>query len=347
MKCTAAPNTTNTTDREHDEVFHHSWVYYLKLSFLVVAILAIAFVNGLVVWALKRFVSLRKPSNVFIGGLAIADFCMVVPLLLKIVQQLTCSRDVCVAQGVTELITVSCISLHLACISVERFVSIKYCMRYDSIVTKRRVYTCLAVLWVISILFVFVIPVVKNSREFKDFADAFVTLCSRRRQPRMRDMPERMLIYSIVMLIVFFAVPCATIMLSNAYIFIASARQRRKIITQQIGGDHSKWGLVTKRLLGDLKAARTVFFIQVLFVLAYYPYFAVSLYRSEMSELNEKHFYRISKGWSFLTALTSFLNPVIYISGNEQFRRAFRKLLGIGKKENKDSCSSGRAGKQT
>ena len=326
-------------DEELDDVFDKTWVKDLTITFIAVVIVLTAFANGLVLWALKRFIALRKPANILLGGLAIADFCMVLPLTLKIVQISTRSPHVCVVQGISELIMISYTSLHLACIAIERFVSIKYCLRYDSIVTKRRIYVAIAVMWLFSIIVFFVVPVAIHPGHFQSLADGLLTLCSPKRKPRMSDLPDRVFYYAQFMLIFFFAVPCVIIFVSNTYIFVAASRQRRKIILLQTS-NVSKLRVIAKRLLGDLKAARPLFFIQVLFVAVYFPYFAVNVHRIEHSQDNERKLFRVSKSLSFLTALTSCLNPLIYASGNEQFRKAFRKLLGIRKKERRSSASS-------
>lgn len=313
-------------DDEQDHVFDKTWVKELTITIICVVIVLTAFANGLVLWALKRFVALRKPANICLGGLAVADFCMVVPLTLKIVQIFTRKGEVCVAQGISELITISYTSLHLACIAIERFVSIKYCLRYDSIVTKPRIYLAIAVMWLFSIVASFVIPVAIHAGHFESLADGLLTLCSPKRNPPMSDLPKRVFYYAKFMLLFFFALPCFIIFASNTYIFVAASRQRRKIIMLQ---SSSKLRVIAKRLLGDLKAARSLFFIQALFVAAYFPYFTVTVHRIENSQQNERMLFRVSKGLSFITALTSCLNPLIYVSGNEQFRKAFKKLLGI------------------
>ena len=331
-------NYSKVREKELDDKFDKSWVKHLTIYFLAIVIILTAFENGLVLWAMKRFRALRKPANMFIGGLAIADFCMIIPSTLKIVQITTRVPEVCVAQGITMLVTVCCISLHLACIAIERFVSIKYCLRYDSIVTKRRIYISIAFMWTFSLVASIVIPVAIHPGHFQDLADGLLTLCSPKRKPRMSELPTPVFHYAEFLLIVFFALPCIIISLSNTYIFIASSRQRRKIIQLQ-SSNISKTRAAARRLLGDLKAARMLFFIQALFVAAYFPYFAVTVLRIELSKHNERLLFRVSKSLSFLTALTSSLNPLIYTSGNEQFRKAFRKLLKIGEKKRRPDAS--------
>lgn len=186
-------------------------------------------------------------------------------------------------------------------------------------------------MWTFSILVTFVIPIAIHRNHFQDLADGLLTLCSPKKKLTLRERPGIVFHYAEFILSFFFAIPCVIILLCNTYIFVASSRQRRKIIQQT--ADVSKWAAVTKRLLGDLKAARTLFFIQALFVAAYFPYFAVTVHRIEHSEHNERQLFRISKSLSFLTASTSFLNPAIYVSGNKQFKKAFRKLLRIPKKK--------------
>lgn len=305
------------------------------ISFTALVIVLVTFENGLVLWALKRFVTLRKPANILLGGLAVADFCMVIPLILKIIQISTRVPVICLLQGITEHITVSCTSLHLACLAVERYISIKYCLRYEYIVTKRRIYACIAVLWTFSIVVSFIVPVSVDSGTFGRLADSLVTLCSpSKKYGRMSDLPQHVFYYAKFMLISFFVVPCVVILLSNMYILIASSRQRKKIMLAQ-SSDVSKLRAAAKRLFGDLKAARMLFIIQLLFVVTYFPYFAVTVYRLEKRKHNDRVYFRVSKSLSFLTSLTSCLNPIIYVSSNKQFRQAFRKLLGIRKNGNR------------
>ena len=311
-----------------ENVFKETWLKVLKIVFYSVVIILTAIGNGLVLWALKRFVSLRKPGHIYLGGLAFADLCMIIPLVLRITNDFAGDKTVCIAQGITEIIFVCCVSLHLGFISIERFISIKFALRYDALVTQTKIYISIIVLWSVSILAAFFIPFAINRNDFEHLTDGVVTLCSPDdKHGKMSKMPKNVFGYAVFMFCFFFCLPCAMILFSYTYIFITSCRQRHKFV-KVVNEDESRLNNVAKRFFKEFKVAKKLFVIQALFIVTYFPYFAVSIVRMERGgDGQERKLLYTSRIFSLLASLTSCLNPVIYVSGNEQFKNAFKKLL--------------------
>lgn len=308
-------------------VFEETWLKVLRIVFFSIMVILTAIANGLVLWALKRFVSLRKPGHIYLGGLAFADLCMIIPLVLRITNVLAPNDTVCVAQGITEVIFVCCVSLHLGCISIERYISIKFALRYDALVTGTKIYISIIVLWFLALSAGFLVPFAISADHFEHLTDGVVTLCSPDKgHGKMSEMPHNVFAYAVFMFSFFFCLPCAMILFSYTYIFIVSCRQRQKVV-KVVNGDESRRNYVAKRFFKEFKVAKKLFLIQALFILTYFPYFAVSIVRMERDQRNERMLLYTSKTFSLLTCLTSCLNPIIYVSGNEQFKNAFKKLL--------------------
>ena len=110
--------------------------------------------NSLVLVAILRTPSLRSPSTVFLGSLAVSDL-----LVGLVVQPLFISselkfRSFLVDASYKILSVLACgVSIFtMATISVDRFLALRYHMRYPDLMTKNRAIFISATFWFISFL---------------------------------------------------------------------------------------------------------------------------------------------------------------------------------------------------
>ena len=107
--------------------------------------------NVLVVRAFCTFSTLRRTaSNIILVSLSVADTLMGVVFMLRITNILCPKLPPHLICSVTSMLSLtfnSVIILHLALISVDRFIAVKFAMRYLSIVTNRRVLIASIAVW--------------------------------------------------------------------------------------------------------------------------------------------------------------------------------------------------------
>ena len=124
----------------------------------------ITLLNTLIIIAFKTKPRLRAMHNILLGSMAVTDVAVgIVVQPLFITQQIVLIAGgslplYCKFRQINLILTpIFCILsvLHLALIAVERFVAMKYSLRYDSIVTKFRLFVAVSCCWFITIVYWF------------------------------------------------------------------------------------------------------------------------------------------------------------------------------------------------
>ena len=131
------------------------WKFILMLN--VHGIITIVALVGsyFVLRAFHKFWKLRTASNNILVSLSIADGLLAIPLILDIIQLcLKCNVGHCPlmhilkeVDGTITMFLLSVIVLHLSLMSSERFIAIKFALRYQAIVTKRRARIVSIAMW--------------------------------------------------------------------------------------------------------------------------------------------------------------------------------------------------------
>ena len=120
-----------------------TWKFILLLNFDVIITVASLVGSYLVLRAFHKFQNLRTASNIILVSLSTTDGLLAIPCILDIIHLTLRYNLLCVpvlkkVSGTFTFFLVSVIVLHLALMSVERFVAIKFALTYHNIVTKRR-----------------------------------------------------------------------------------------------------------------------------------------------------------------------------------------------------------------
>ena len=252
-------------------------------------------------------------------SLSIADGLLAIPLILDIIHlclkysDTDCPRILKEVYGTITLFLLSVIVLHLTLLSSERFIAIKFALRYQAIVTKRRARIVSIAMW----LWALVVNVAVPGKDFKKL----------RRQMRANNNTSQVLHirwHLVFQAVSMFLVPLLIILCSYTYIFIVSYKQRQHVREQ--GRDVP--GMPT--IKHQMKGARTLAIVVALCLLSIIALLVVTSLRIFFGKLlggrghkmlPEKIVYDVAM---FLNAIC---NPLIYGWKNEEFRNAFRKML--------------------
>ena len=316
-------------------------VKIISLSLKAILILPTIFGNTLVFRAFYKFPSLRTASNIILVSLSVADSLTVFPFILHISSialelvkssSSTSIQWLCKSSAWLSLALASVIILHLALISVERLIAVKFPLRYHNIVTFRRVVIASITVWLWAVAATLVFP--QTFRADSSSRNAYETCyrafhpCSRdqersrlRRNDQKVPFSARKWAYQIFLVISLLAIPILIILSSYGYVFVV-ARKHRKQIREQ----HNTQGVSTRR--SELKGAYTLGIVMGVCLSSFVPLFVVTGCRL----LRLRTVVRSLSWFKFIVydlalGLNACLNPLIYAWRHEKFKNAFRELL--------------------
>ena len=313
-------NTTGIPDSFTEKLPIGIKVVFVSLYALLT--IGAIFGNLLVITAFWKFSNLRKASNSILVSLSVADMLIAVVSVLHITNILgpkTSPHQLCGATSMLNLTFNSIIILHLALISVERFIAVKFSLRYQSIVTNRRaLIASIAVwLWGIGVCMVFPEPLKAGGlKTFTQFLKA-LTPCFKhfKNQPFILQ-SNSVKAYLIFLVMTLLVVPIAIVVISYSYIFNVACKQRKQIRQEE--------GNLQVSMKREMKAARTVAIVVGLCLASFVPLVVILCLRFLTSTvISSEHMY----GAYFAASLNALWNPLIYCWRNESFRKNFKRLL--------------------
>ena len=286
------------------------WEFILMLNVHGIITIIALLGSYLVLRAFHKFRNLRTASNNILVSLSIADGLLAIPLILDIIQ--LCLKynggirpPILKSVGVTVTsFLLSVIVLHLTLMSSERFIAIKFALRYQAIVTKRRARIVSIVMWLWALVVIVAVPrVFKTATTGKDF--------------RVHIKSHLFVFQAVSMCLV----PLLIILCSYTYIFIVSYNQRQLVREQ--GCDIP--GMPTVKY--HMKGARTLAIVVALCLLSIIPMLAVTFLRVKSLEGRCRHKLLRQILYDVAMFVNAICNPLIYGWKNEEFRNAFRKML--------------------
>ena len=298
-----------------------------------IVIIAVIFGNSLLFRAFQKFLNLRTASNSILVSLSVANSLTVVAFTLDIAFNTLKPKEnislrahhlLCKVSASSSFVIISVIILHLGLISVERFIAVKFPLRYQTIVTYRRaVLACLAVwLWAVAVTVVF--PLALKADDGDSFKRLYQTLHPCYKCPgkaRRLIPPPSAKGYLIFLMISVLVIPILIILCSYGYISLVSRKHRRQMQEQD-----NIQGVPTAK--EEMKGARTVAIIVGVCLISFVPLLIVTSYRF-CGEPYHKNKERIIKHsvYIFALGLNASLNPIIYGWRNAKLRSAFVKIL--------------------
>ena len=256
--------------------------------------------NTTTIYVLRKSSSLSNPLTILLLSLAVSDLgvgSLVQPLYIALLVNRIQDRDrnaYLYYAFTTFVIFFSFASFFgVMALSVDRFLAIHLHLRYQELVTPRRVVTVVISIWVFSAFF------------------AFIALC----------------IPTIVSFMIFSVIDFACLLTTtwlNFKIFVAVRRLTSQIQALQVQEPHPTCGAMANAA-SLRKTAVGTFYVYFVFLVCYLP--QVCSYGALVFSIS-----RTVKQVLLLTTLTivflnSSLNPVIYCLKMRQFRRAVMALL--------------------
>ena len=259
--------------------------------------------NVVALWLFYKHKSLRTISNRFLASLSMADAfvgLVIDPVLIVIICWIQPE-----VQGNLFMITImlwihttAATTLNSCCVSIDRFIAIRFPFRYQDSLTKRRCFAVIILVWFISLC----LPSLMFSREGMElFVSITITIC---------------------------LVPLLVVSFCYILIFKLARKQFRRILETTNIPDSGENMRV--RVMQNFKAIKTVGFVLSACIITWMP--SVVLLLVEIYYIEEKHIIMKVKSvvWPWVLAIavsSSVINPLIYYFRNSDFRRAFRRTF--------------------
>ncbi|XP_028447387.1 trace amine-associated receptor 13c-like [Perca flavescens] len=279
-----------------------------SISLLTVAL------NLLVIISVSHFRQLHTPTNILLLSLAVSDF--LVGLLLmpgEILRKTSCwflGDIVCTLyKYVTAIILASSIG-DIVLISVDRYVAICDPLHYTTRITVNRVKFCVCLCWLCSLSYSFLYlkdDLTQTGRYNSCYGECVFVI-------------EYFI--GVMDLVLCFIVPVILIVALYLRIFavaVSQAHAMRSHITA-VTLQHS---VTPKAKKSELKAARTLGVLVVVFLMCFCPYYSVSLAGDNLVNASAA-FYVL-----FLFYSNSCLNPVIYAFFYPWFRKSVKLIVTL------------------
>ena len=264
--------------------------------------------NVVVVWLFHKHESLRTISNRFLASLSVADAfvgLVIDPFWIVIICwiQPRGQKNLSMITKMLWIQTTAATTLNSCCVSIDRFIAIRFPFRYQNMLTKRRCFAVIILVWFISLSLPFLI----FSRERKDRKELFVstifTMCL------------------VLLLVVSFC---------YILIFKLARKQFRRILPAKNIPDSDE--NVRVRGMQNFKAIKTVGFVLSACIITWMSSVVLQLvtfyYIEEAKRCTLRKIKFVVSPWVEAIAFTSSaINPLIYYFRNSDFRRAFRRTF--------------------
>ncbi|XP_067458780.1 trace amine-associated receptor 13c-like [Thunnus thynnus] len=286
---------------------------FLKILLSSFSLLTVA-PNLLVIISVSHFRQLHTPTNLLLFSLAVSDFLVgLVVMPGAVLQQTSCwflGDFMCfLCHYISFIITSSSVG-NMVLVSVDRYVAICDPLHYTTRITVRRVKLCVCLCWFFSALFSIV------------FTKDEVT------QPGKHNSCQGECVFAIdyisglVDFVLNFIVPVTLIIILYMRVFVVAVSQARAM-RSHIAAVTLQVSLTLTSKKSELKAARTLGILVVVFLICLCPYYWVSL-AGYISPNTSAELFVLS-----LLHFNSCLNPVIYALFYPWFRKAIKLIVTL------------------
>ena len=256
--------------------------------------------NAVVLWLFYKNQSLRTISNRFLASLCVADFLvgLVIDPVWIAIRVFTQPKRAGILKQVINVLWIHSTAatvFNLCCVSVDRFIAIRFPFPYQDIITKKRCYAVIIMVWLISLFLPFSRILVDNRTNIEKlwFSLTFIT----------------------------FVLPITVVALCYFYIFKAARKQANRIKGENL--QHSNEMNGPFRAIQDYKAIKTTGIVLGVFIVSWMPSLVVSVvdYVTASDKCVDHRLAYVVWPWIEAIAFTSSaINPWIYCFRNGEFR---------------------------
>ena len=264
--------------------------------------------NVVALWLFHKHESLRTISNRFLASLSMADaFVGLVIDPVWIVIRCWIQPEVYSNFFLIFIMlwthTTAATTLNSCCVSIDCFIAIRFPFRYQDILTKRRCYAVIILVWFISLSLSFLIFLKERLKKLELFVFIAITMC---------------------------LVPLLVVCFCYILIFKLARKQFRRILLAKNIPDSGE--NVRFRVMQNFKAIKTVGFVLSACIITWMPSVVLQLvkfyYMEEEKRCRLRKLKFVESPWVEAIAFTSSaINPLIYYFRNGDFRRAFRRTF--------------------
>ena len=261
--------------------------------------------NVVALWLFYKHESLRTISNRFLASLSIADVLvgLVIDPYWIVIRCWNSQRVQRKLSMITKMLwihTTAATTLNSCCVSIDRFIAIRFPFRYQDSLTKRRCFAVIILVWFISL-----------SLPFLMFSKEGMELCV-------------LIAFTICL------VPLLVVSFCYIIIFKLARKQFRRILLAKNIPDSGE--NIRVRVVQNLKAIKTVGFVLSACIITWMPsvvlHLVIFYYMEEEKRCRLRKLEFVVSPWVEAIAFTSSaINPLIYYFRNSDFRRAFRRTF--------------------
>ncbi|XP_028249667.1 trace amine-associated receptor 13c-like [Parambassis ranga] len=285
----------------------------LQIMLSSISVLTAA-LNLLVIVSVSHFRQLHTPTNILLLSLAVSDF--LVGLLLmpgETLRKTACwflGDLVCSLYNSVSFMITSASVGNMVLISVDRYLAICEPLHYTARVTERRTKLCVCVCWLCSVLYGILIvkdDLTHPGRHNSCYGECVIVVDY---------------ITGTIDLLVSFIIPVTVIVVLYLRVFVVAVSQARAM-RSHVTAVTLQCSVTVTAKKSELKAARTLGVLVVVFLICFFPYYCVTLAGDD--SLN-------SSSVSFVLDLFYFnscLNPVIYALFYPWFRKAVKLIVTL------------------
>ncbi|XP_028249013.1 trace amine-associated receptor 13c-like [Parambassis ranga] len=279
----------------------------MLLSFISLITTAL---NLLVIISVSHFRKLQTPTNIFLLSLAVTDFLVgLLVMTATIYLRTSCwyfGDIMCSLYSYVHVIILCSSVAIMVLISADRYVAICDPLHYPTRVTERRAKLWVCLCWLCSVLFTTVI--LKEDLTYPGKFKNCHGVCSA--HPNY--------IGFIFYLVLTFIVPITVIVVLYMRVFVVAVSQARAMRSRV-----TAVSVTVTAKKSELKAARTLGVLVVVFLMCYCPYYLFFFIETQITNL------WILALLCYLVYFNSCLNPLIYALFYPWFRKAVKLIVTL------------------